>query len=142
MRQVDREIDRYLALLRRKITERGFTQLEVQKALGWGRSYISQILNRNKALRVEQLLLIFNVIGVDPAAFFGELHDLEAPPGPAPRPTGLPAPAGKTESLRREIEQAEELLQALIKLLLKKQIITARDLMASEQEAMASGEVR
>ena len=38
MLSVDRELDRVLTLLRNKIRERGFTQLEVQEALSWGRS--------------------------------------------------------------------------------------------------------
>jgi len=71
---VERELDRFLTLLRNKIRERGFTQLEVQEALGWGRSYISQLLTKQKSLRVEQVLLILDVIGVDPVEFFAELY--------------------------------------------------------------------
>jgi len=63
-----------LTLLRNKIRERGFTQLEVQEALAWGRSYISQLLTKQKSLRVEQVLLILNVIGVDPGEFYAELY--------------------------------------------------------------------
>ena len=71
---VDKELTRILTLLRNKIRERGFTQLEVQDALGWGRSYISQLLTKQKSLRVEQVLMILNVIEVDPVEFFGELY--------------------------------------------------------------------
>ena len=60
MQQVDREVDRYLTLLGNLIRRQGYTQLEVQEALGWGRSYISQLLTRQKGLRVEQVLLILN----------------------------------------------------------------------------------
>ena len=70
MRTIERELDRVLTLLRNKIRERGFTQLEVQEALGWGRSYISQLLTKQKSLRIEQVLLILNVVGVDPGEFF------------------------------------------------------------------------
>ena len=73
---VEREVDR--SLLRNKIRASGFTQLEVQEALGWGRSYISQFLTKQKKLRLEQVLSILNVIEVEPAAFFGELYG--APP--------------------------------------------------------------
>lgn len=38
---IQEQVNRILSLLRLKIKERGFTQLEVQEALGWGRSYIS-----------------------------------------------------------------------------------------------------
>ena len=37
MNSIERELDRVLTLLRNKIREQGFTQLEVQEALGWGR---------------------------------------------------------------------------------------------------------
>ena len=83
MRQTEAELNRYLTLLRDKIRERGHTQLEVQGALGWGRSYISQLLTKQKALRVEQVLLILKVIAVDPVEFFGsqywEPSDEDAP---------------------------------------------------------------
>ncbi len=79
MRIVESEIDRVLTLLRNKIREQGFTQLEVQEALSWGRSYISQLLTKQKSLRVEQILLILNVIGVDPGEFYSELYHQAAP---------------------------------------------------------------
>jgi transcriptional regulator with XRE-family HTH domain len=74
MSAVDKDVDRVLTLLRNKIRERGFTQLEVQDMLGWGRSYISQLLTKQKALRLEQVLLILGVVGVDPSDFFAELY--------------------------------------------------------------------
>ena len=58
MKTIDREMDRYLTLLRDKIRVQGFTQLEVQQALGWGRSYISQLLTKQKGLRVSVISLI------------------------------------------------------------------------------------
>ena len=54
MRRVDRDLDRILTLLRNRIRERGFNQLEVQEALGWGRSYISQLLTQQKSLRIDR----------------------------------------------------------------------------------------
>ncbi len=136
MRQVDREVDRYLALLRAKIREQGFTQLEVQQALGWGRSYISQILNRLKCLRYEQVLLILNVIGVDPAAFFAELYGLEGAQGAR---SGLGGPRAKASSngdLALEVSEVKTALESLVGLLLEKRIVTARDLRASMQESI------
>ncbi len=38
MRKVERDLDRILTGLRNAIRERGFTQLEAQEVLGWGRS--------------------------------------------------------------------------------------------------------
>ena len=37
MQNTARDLDRHLTLLRNRIRQRGFTQLEVQEALGWGR---------------------------------------------------------------------------------------------------------
>ena len=67
---VDPEVDRILMLLRLKIKDRGFTQVEIQEALNWKGSYVSQLLSRNKSLRVEQVLQILAVIGVEPFDFF------------------------------------------------------------------------
>ena len=98
MSSADSEVDRYLTLLRNKIREHGFTQLEVQEALGWGRSYISQLLTKQKALRVEQVLLVLDVIGLTPSEFFAELYRFGRwlPPSP-----GLPgAGDGSPHKLR------------------------------------------
>ena len=74
MGEIEEAIDRYLATLRTAIRARGFTQLRVQKRLGWGRSFISQILSRQKGLRLETLLLILRAIDVSPEEFYGELY--------------------------------------------------------------------
>lgn len=74
MLKIDREVDRFLTLLRTLMRDRGFTQMEVQQALGWGRSYISQLFTKQKALRFEPVLLILEVIGVSPEAFFAEIY--------------------------------------------------------------------
>ncbi len=71
---LDQEVDRTLNLLRNKMRERRFTQQAVQDRLGWGRSYISQLLTKQKCLRVEQVLLILDVIGVEPAEFYTDLY--------------------------------------------------------------------
>ncbi len=74
MRTVDRDLDRILNRLRNAIRERGYTHLEVQETLGWGRSYISQLLSRQKAVRIDQVLAILNVIDVKPADFWAEIY--------------------------------------------------------------------
>lgn len=71
---VRKEVERILTLLRLEIQEQGFTQREVQDALGWGRTYISQLLRRQKALRFEQIIQILSVIGVHPSSFFARLY--------------------------------------------------------------------
>ena len=117
MRSTERELDRYLTLLRNKIREKGFTQLEVQEALGWGRSYISQLLTKQKTLRIEQVLLILNVIGIEPGEFFGELYGADLRKAP---PMGTAA--------HREFEQMKRMLQSMTELLLKRGLITNTDL--------------
>ncbi len=141
---VENEIEQILTLLRNKIRERGFTQLEVQEALAWGRSYISQLLTKQKSLRVEQVLLILNVIGVDPAEFYAELYHLptadglrsmeEYPPG---RYGGAPYPArtvaevtepGLSGDFARSFQELRSLLRGLVRLLVDKNVINVDEL--------------
>ncbi len=150
MTVVDRELDRFLTLLRNKIRERGFTQLEVQEALSWGRSYISQLLTKQKSLRVEQVLLILNVIDVDPAEFFGELYHLacvdrgrsddmtypEPRPGMAPfNPSVIAEPVGPGNTLpggfERSFQELQAMLRGLVRLLVDKRVIKVEELTAA-----------
>ncbi len=144
MRILEREIDRILTLLRNKIRERGFTQLEVQEALAWGRSYISQLLTKQKSLRVEQVLLILNVIGVDPGEFYAELYQL--PPvdklragddygdsryGNAPySPSAVSevAEGGMSSDFSRSFQELRSLLRGLVRLLVDKNLINVDEL--------------
>lgn len=60
--------------------ERGRTGRAVERELGWGTGYMSQILRDGPpALKVEHVLAILRVIGVPPADFFAGLYGLEAP---------------------------------------------------------------
>ena len=119
---IERELDGYLTLLRKKIRDRGFTQLEVQEALGWGRSYISQLLTKQKTLRLEQVLLILNVIGVDPGTFFRELYNQQ-------RPT-----EGSMGTLSaQDVQRLQMLVQGLIDVLLRKGVITRAGLSETQQ---------
>ena len=122
MVSVNREVDRYLVLLGNKIRAQGYTQLAVQEALGWGRSYISQLVTKQKQLRIEQVLAILNVIGIDPTEFFGELY----PTGPrfAVEPSAPAGPDPALLGLRREIH-------GLVNLLVEKDLITLEDLSAA-----------
>ncbi len=124
MRQLDRRLDRTLNLLRNKIRQRGYTQLEVQEVLGWGRSYISQLLNRQKSLRIEQVLLVLDVIGVDPADFFAEIFPLDTSDQPVQPFSGDASIA----SLRGEYQSARSLLRGLVDVLVNQKIITAKEL--------------
>ena len=85
--QASQEVERALRLLRTKIHEQGFTQLRVQQALGWGRTYISQLLRRQKSLRFDQILQILEVVEIEPAEFFSELYDLRPNDSTRSRPS-------------------------------------------------------
>ena len=133
MRTVDRDLDRVLARLRQAILERGYTQLEVQEVLGWGRSYISQLLTKQKSLRVEQILQILNVIDFDPADFFGEIYQFgkfaETRPGRgARRAAPVPLDTADGDTLLDDLRCARNLLDELVIALMDKNLITSDDL--------------
>ena len=146
---VERELDRTLTLLRNKIREQGFTQLQVQAELAWGRSYISQLLTKQKSLRVEQVLRILQVIAVEPADFYKELYRFSETEKPAPElyPTGeqtrsfaqsdiaqgeLPGTSmelllRKLESSERKLDRSERLLGHVVQMLVDREIITEEE---------------
>lgn len=133
---IEKEIDRILTLLRNKIREQSFTQLEVQEALGWGRSYISQLLTKQKSLRVEQVLRILGVIGVDPAKFYAELYHFndtefgfpgELGEGQSGR-SGMLAQSSVVTDLKRDFEEQRQLFRGLIRSLVDKNLITLDEL--------------
>ncbi len=114
MVSLEREIDGVLMQLRNIVHARGYTQLEVQERLGWGRSYLSQLLTKQKSLRFEQLILVLAVIGVDPGDFFGELYhwpERSAEEAEATRRVLEPTPEGAD----REIDRLLGLLLTKIK---------------------------
>jgi transcriptional regulator with XRE-family HTH domain len=134
---VEKEIDRILTLLRNKIREQNFTQLEVQDALGWGRSYISQLLTKQKSLRVEQVLRVLAVIGISPVQFFAELYHF--PEGEfSPRAEVQNAAARAVDDsvlaqLQEGLEEQRELVRSLVRLLVAKKVITLEELTGSLQ---------
>ncbi len=131
MQTVEPEVDRYLNLLRNKIRERDFTQLQVQESLGWGRSYISQLLTKQKALRVEQVLLVLSVIGVEPRDFFRELYATQLYSSGGPPVVD----AAEEARLRRELGSLRAMIHGLADLLLGEQLISAKDLSAAVETA-------
>lgn len=126
MSTAHQEVDRALTLLRNKIRERGFTQLEVQQALSWGRSYISQLLTKQKALRLEQILLILNVIEVDPAEFFSELYHF-----PLGRPRAAVEVGSDVEATAQKTRELEALLRGLVQLLIDQRVIDGDEIVTS-----------
>jgi len=140
MGTVERDIERVLTLLRNKIRERGLTQLQVQNALGWGRSYISQLLTKQKSLRVEQVLKILEVIKVTPSEFFGELfqpHQALAPAAASAAGEGRPGAAGPGSigagglDLGSSYRELSSLLRGLLRVLVERGIIKPEDLEAA-----------
>lgn len=141
MDAIERDIARVLTLLRNKIRERNLTQLQVQDALGWGRSYISQLLTKQKSLRVEQVLKILQVIGVTPSEFFGELFYQQHPhpqtlvvaAREVGRGTGGPSLIGGAIDSRgtdpeSSYQELSTLLRGLLRVLIERKIIKPEDL--------------
>ncbi len=123
-----REVDRTLNLLRSKIQRAGTTQLEVQRRLGWGASYLSQLMCKNKALRFEQLFAVLNVLEIEPEEFFGELYPW-APTPPRSR-TGVEPPAGPTPPNRAgELALLRSALEAIAVGLLRRRTMGAGELL-------------
>lgn len=133
MKKIDKEIERVLTLLRNKIRERGFTQLQVQAQLGWGRSYISQLLTQQKALRMEQVLLILEVIGVSPREFFGELYGpLEAQPMGGGFQSDLLTMSGQPAGgVYQELQAFRSIFDGVVDLLLDKGLMSPEELRAA-----------
>ena len=128
MQTVNHDVQRCLTLLRDRIRERGFTQVEVQDKLGWGRSYISQLLTKQKKLRVEQVLLILAVIGIEPTEFFADLYAIPSGHWVRGSRPPQPDPSGAIDRLRHELHSVTELL-------LEKKLITVEDLSAAVKAA-------
>ncbi len=100
----------------------------MQEALGWGRSYISQLLTKQKTLRIEQILLILNVIGVDPAEFWAEVYRYgEFGAVQEQRPSrSAPAlfDALDDDSMSTQARRIQSLLKAVVTVLAEKNLIT------------------
>ncbi len=122
--QVYFEVESLLLLLRQRIAGSGLTQVEIQQPLGWGASYVSQLLSRAKALRVEQLLLILGVIEIEPRSFFAEFYLPEAI-------GAFRGEAGPVAGRGQEIEILRGQVQDLIRLLEEKGLVTAEEIEAA-----------
>ena len=124
-RTVDRDLDRIITTLRNRIREQGYTQLEVQEVLGWGRSYISQLLTRQKALRIEQILQILLVINVAPADFFDEIYafgDAYSPARPWRHSAVSSFPDG--DDLKSGLRRLRRSYDGIVRVLIRKNLIT------------------
>lgn len=136
---VEKEVDRVLSLLRAKIHERGYTQLKVQRALGWGRTYISQLFRKQKSLRFDQILQILEVVEIDPADFFAEFYRLphreiastSGRIGPERR-AHLPGDAAEAEKiLELAGKDPRSVVFGIVRLLMDKGVLDAVELAAA-----------
>ncbi len=135
MINTEREVDRYLALLRNKMRQRGFTQLEVQEVLGWGRSYISQLMTKQKSLRLDQVLMILKVINVQPGDFFTELYARSVQRQSQRWQTSNQSLDPDLEITGQHFRRLEALLKGVANALLRKGVITDSGLSAAVKNA-------
>lgn len=107
------DLDRCSQVLRATIRRKGFTQLAVERSLGWERKSIRRLLKK-KQIRLDQLAEILSVLRVDLADFFAEVF---APRWP-----------------RRDQQELEELwsryvlLQGLMVVLVEKGLVTPEEI--------------
>ncbi len=140
---VQKEVDRMLKLLREKIRDQGFTQLKVQEALGWGRTYISQLFRKQKSLRFDQILSIIDVVGIPADEFFAEFYGLSHPEAeggfyyygqPGGRPYSHPQAAPAAPPMAVDAEAFGHLhntVRALERALLAKGVLDPREIEAA-----------
>jgi transcriptional regulator with XRE-family HTH domain len=153
---IEREIERVIDLLKVKIRDRGFTQMEIQEALAWGRSYVSQLLKGHKGLRLEQILKILEVLDIEPAEFFRELYnfprptteqgetplaavgeidsheaDPPSPPAPPQEAWSVPIPERQSDppaDFHESYRQVQAMVQGMAVLLLDKELVTIEEI--------------
>ncbi len=119
-RWIASELLRARGTLREVIRSSPLTQSEIQARLGWGRTYITQLLNGQKSLRLEQLLRILAALGIAPGEFFRSLYGQG----------GLPPAAGGARRGEAGLHRVDVVLRALVELLLHKRVIRQPELEA------------
>ena len=141
----EKEVDRMLKLLREKIRDQGFTQLKVQEALGWGRTYISQLFRKQKSLRFDQILKIVQVIGLRTDEFFAEFYGLSHPeseggfyyysypagPRGFGRPQAVPAMPAPSTVDAEQLNELHQTVSALKQALVEKGVLEAAEVAAA-----------
>lgn len=100
------DVKRLADFLRLKIRSAGHFQNAVERRLGWGEGYVSQLLRGNQDLKVKHVYAILRVIGVSPAEFFAQLAALEACASPPPAAAERGAGGWTEEDAGREAEGA------------------------------------
>lgn len=72
-----KEVGDLIDLVRTCLARKKLSQSTIQKSIGWGRSYISQIFTGQKRFGLEALFDLLREIEVSPADFFAELYETE-----------------------------------------------------------------
>ena len=90
------------------------------------------MLTQQKTLRLDQVLQILNVIGVDPADFWGEIYRFgkfaEAPARRRPQAAPSRPVARDGSTLPADLDHVKRLLDGVVSVLTQKNLITAREL--------------
>ncbi len=118
---IETQVRKFHTLLEKKIRERGYEESDVEESLDWETGTLRQLLTGEQELKVEQMLEILAVIGVDPKAYFAELY------------VGLPV-----GGLSAELVEFKTVVGSVVNLLVKNDVISAEDLM-SAVAAQAAG---
>ena len=130
----DQQLDRILTRLRDLIREQGFTQEQVQEQLGWGRSYLRQLWEKKKSLRVEQVVMILGAIGADGGAFWGGIYDLsEARPGVIA--------SSEPGDVEAEVQRLGVLYEGLVNALRKQGLVSTEALATAIKKAGALDQI-
>src|SRR5947199_10833567 len=75
------EVRRVAEALREAIRRGKSAQRQVERALGQGKGYLSQLFGGNVDLKVKHVFAILAVLGVEPDEFFLDLYDRSDPVG-------------------------------------------------------------
>jgi transcriptional regulator with XRE-family HTH domain len=75
------ETQRLAEALRETIRRAKTSQRQIERTLGQGKGYLSQLLGGNVDLKVKHVFAILAVIGVEPEELFLEIYDRSDPVG-------------------------------------------------------------
>src|SRR5436853_4828335 len=79
METPEAEVRRVAEALREAIRRTKTSQRQVERALGQGKGYLSQLLGGNLDLKLKHVFAVLGVLGVEPDSFFQDLYTRSAP---------------------------------------------------------------
>ena len=104
--------------------------------------YISQLLTKQKGLRLEQVLMILGVIEVDPSEFFAELYPASGGKSGFCPPPAVQDGLGLPPELARSVSELRSLVRGLVGLLVDREVIDVDELSSAvEISGQESGAV-